>query len=119
MLIADADRTAAESLAIVLRTMGYDVCLVHDGVEAETIAQVFRPHVAVIDIGIPGLDPHAFARRIRAEPWGWRVLLIAVTAWNQFRDWQRADDAGFDHHCVRPLDASNLQAMLDDARYDW
>jgi CheY-like chemotaxis protein len=97
VLIADDNRDGADSLALLLRMAGREVLVVHDGAEAQKVAHVFRPHVAILDIGMPKRSGYEVAQAIRTEPWGSRVLLIAVTGWGQPRDRQLALTAGFDH----------------------
>jgi Response regulators consisting of a CheY-like receiver domain and a winged-helix DNA-binding domain len=78
-------------------------------------AEAFRPHVALLDIGMPKLNGYEVARHIRAEPWGKAVILVAMTGWGQAEDKRRAFEAGFDHHFTKPLDLEVLDAFLADA----
>jgi CheY-like chemotaxis protein len=71
-----------------------------------------RPDVAVLDIGMPGLNGYEVARRIREQPWGAAIRLIAVTGWGQAEDVQRARASGFDHHVTKPVDFDALQALV-------
>jgi PAS domain S-box-containing protein len=112
ILIADDNNDAAESLAMLLRLNGHDVRVAHDGREAITVAQVFRPQVALLDLGMPHLDGYEAARVIRREAWGSNIILVALTGWGQERDKRQAAAAGFDHHFVKPVDASWLAAWL-------
>ena len=82
MLIVDDNRDAADSLAMLLRTTGNEIRTAYDGVEALQVAGEFRPEVVLLDIGLPKVDGHEVARRLRREPWGQRVCLIAVTGWS-------------------------------------
>jgi CheY-like chemotaxis protein len=83
-----------------------------DGESALAAAQALRPDVAVLDIGMPGLNGYEVARRIRAEPWGARIRLIALTGWGQAEDVERAHAAGFDHHVTKPVDLDALQDLV-------
>jgi len=74
-------------------------------------AQV-RPDVILMDLGMPKLDGYDAAGRIRGEPWGRDITLIALTGWSQERDRQRTREAGFDHHLVKPVDIEGLQRLL-------
>jgi CheY-like chemotaxis protein len=113
MLIVDDNRDAADSLAMLLRTTGNEIRTAYDGVEALQVAGEFRPEVVLLDIGLPKVDGHEVARRLRREPWGQRVCLIAVTGWSDESDRARSRAAGFDHHLVKPLDTAHLNQLLD------
>jgi len=72
-----------------------------------------RPHVAVLDLGMPGRDGYDVCRALRTEPWAARITLIAQTGWGLPEHRSRARDAGFDHHLVKPVDPGELVALLD------
>ena len=112
MLIVDDNRDAADSLAMLLRTAGNDIRTAYDGIEALQVASEFRPEVVLLDIGLPKLDGHEVAQRLRHETWGRRVCLIAVTGWSDEADRARSRAAGFDHHLVKPLDTAHLAQLL-------
>ncbi len=112
VLVADDNRDAADSLAMLLRLAGHEVHTAHDGLAAVAVAAEARPDVAVLDIGMPGLTGYDAARRIRAEPWGRGLILIALTGWGQDGDRQRAVEAGFDHHLTKPVDPAVLNDLL-------
>jgi len=111
ILVVDDNQDAAESLGMLLRYAGCDVRTAHDGLEAVGAASVFRPEVAILDIGLPGLNGYDAARRIRKEL-GTRVTLIAVTGWGQDEDRRRSKEAGFDHHLTKPVELDALQSLL-------
>lgn len=112
VLIADDNRDAADSLAMLLRMEGHDVAVVHDGKHAiETIVS-FRPEIAVLDIGMPELDGYEVARHIRQGAHGAHISLIAVTGWGQASDKARAAAAGFNFHFTKPIDIDALARML-------
>src|SRR5262244_1265504 len=112
MLIVDDNRDAADSLGMLLRTTGNEIRTAYDGLEALQVASEFRPEVVLLDIGLPKIDGHEVAQRIRREPWGGRVCLIAVTGWSDESDRARSRAAGFDHHLVKPLDTAHLAQLL-------
>jgi len=112
ILIADDNRDAARSLALMLSMEGHEVRAAYDGVEALRIADEFRPQVALLDIGMPKLDGYETARRLRQRPGGESVLLFAQTGWGQEEDKQRARQAGFDSYLVKPLDPDTLNQLL-------
>jgi CheY-like chemotaxis protein len=76
-------------------------------------AAAFRPDVVLLDIGMPKLDGYEVCRRLRAQPWGAGVLIVAVTGWGQDSDKRRAREAGFDHHLTKPMDPAALYDLLE------
>jgi len=114
ILVADDNRDAAESLALVLRFSGYEVSIAFSGTEALEIAERDRPRAAIIDIGMPGMSGHEVARRMRLEAWGRNAALIALTGWGQEQDKQAAKAAGFDAHLTKPVDPDDVERALDD-----
>jgi CheY-like chemotaxis protein len=112
ILIVDDNRDAADSLAMLLRTTGNDIRTAYDGLEAVQVASEFRPEVVLLDIGLPKIDGHEVAQRIRQETWGRQMCLIAVTGWSDETDRARSRAAGFDHHLVKPLDTGHLAQLL-------
>ncbi len=75
-------------------------------------AERHLPEVVLLDIGMPLLDGYEVARRIRAQPWGQRITLVALTGWGQDSDRRRSREAGFDSHLVKPLDLETLTDLL-------
>ncbi len=116
ILIADDNHDAAVSLSMLLQSIGHDTRVVHDGVEALEEAEVFRPDVVLLDIGMPRLDGYETARRIRSQPWAAAVQIVAVTGWGQEADRQKAKEAGFHRHLVKPVDLDALQEVITSAR---
>jgi CheY-like chemotaxis protein len=112
VLVADDNPDAAESLAMMLRLAGHEVHTAHDGQEAVEVASWFRPDVALLDIGMPRLNGYDACRRIREQPWGWGILVVALTGWGQEEDKRRATEAGFDHHLTKPVDPAALERIL-------
>jgi CheY-like chemotaxis protein/two-component sensor histidine kinase len=112
ILIVDDNRDAADSLAMLLRTTGHDIRTAYDGLEAVQVANEFQPEVVLLDIGLPKIDGHEVAQRLRREPWGQHTCLIAVTGWSDETDRARSRAAGFDHHLVKPLDTGHLAQLL-------
>jgi len=113
ILLADDNRDAAESLAILLRLEGHDVELAHDGSSALRSFELRRPDVALLDIGMPEANGYEVARKIRAAPDGAGVLLIAITGWAQDADKAESRAAGFDHHLTKPIEPEMLIGLLD------
>ena len=102
ILLADDNRDAAESLAIILRLEGHEVDLAHDGAGGAARVREQRPDVALLDIGMPKANGYEVARQIRATAGGKDVLLIAITGWAQDSDKAQSRAAGFDHHLTKP-----------------
>lgn len=90
VLVADDNHDFATSLALILRDLGNDVRVAHDGQGGLRAAETFQPAVAFLDIGLPGLDGYELARRLRARHGGNPLLLVAVTGWGQESDKLRA-----------------------------
>jgi signal transduction histidine kinase len=112
ILVVDDNRDAAESLATLLSLLGADVHVAFSGPEALDAFAAFGPSVVLLDIGMPGMDGHEVARRLRSLPGAEDVTLIALTGWGQAEDRQRSRSAGFDHHIVKPADIHALQSLL-------
>lgn len=114
VLVVDDNADAAQSLAMLLRMLGQDVRTAHDGPSALEAARVSMPEVAFLDIGLPGMSGHELAPRLRGEPGGDRVLLVALTGWGQAEDRRRSQEAGFDYHLTKPADPETLQRLLGE-----
>jgi CheY-like chemotaxis protein len=80
--------------------------LAHDGAEAYEVISRVRPQIAILDIGMPGLNGYELAARIRAQPWGEKMMLVAVTGWGDEEHKQATRAAGFNHHFTKPVDPS-------------
>ncbi len=112
VLVADDLRDAADSLHLLLESMGHEVHVAYDGTQALEMAEALRPDVVLLDLGMPSLNGYDTCRHIRAQPWGDSILLIAHTGWGQPDDRRRTREAGFDHHMVKPIDPDELEALL-------
>jgi CheY-like chemotaxis protein len=112
ILLVDDNVDFADSLAAMLRAMGHEVRVEHDGLAACAAAAEFRPGLAFLDIGLPKLNGYDLARRLRDAPETRNAILVAVTGWGQPGDRQRAKEAGFDQHMVKPIEMERLQAIL-------
>jgi CheY-like chemotaxis protein len=110
--VADDNADAADTLAAVLRLAGHDVRIARDGREAVELAAAFRPALALLDIGMPGMNGYELARALRARPGTARTVLIAATGYGQEGDRDRAREAGFDHHIVKPVELRTVEAIL-------
>jgi PAS domain S-box-containing protein len=117
VLIADDNRDAATSLAMLLEMAGHETRVVFDGQSAIEAAEEYHPHVMLVDIGMPKLNGYEVARILRARPWASDSLLVALTGWGQEADRQRALAAGFDRHLVKPVSEETLTSVLKE-QYD-
>jgi CheY-like chemotaxis protein len=112
ILLVDDNVDAAESLGLLLQIRGHEVRTAPDGVAGLEVAASFRPDVALLDLGMPKLNGYDLARRLRGEAWGKGMVLIALTGWGQEDDRRRTQEAGFDHHLVKPVDPDALQEFF-------
>jgi PAS domain S-box-containing protein len=116
VLVVDDNRDAADTCAALLELSGHHVQTAYTGREALELAESFRPHAVLLDIGLPDLNGYAVAKRIREARWGRRTLLVAVTGWGQSQDKRRAEEAGFDHHLAKPVAAEAIESALQMVR---
>ena len=116
VLVVDDNIDAAKALAMLLTHFDCDVSVAFDGESAVVLADDTKPHAAILDIGLPGMDGCEVARQIRQRPWGTDVKLIALSGWGQDADRARSHDAGIDVHLVKPADTSQLLRLLDGIR---
>jgi signal transduction histidine kinase/CheY-like chemotaxis protein len=118
ILIADDNRDAAESMGTMMRHLGHEVRIVHDGAQAVEEAGEFRPDIALLDIGMPRLNGYDAAQRIRAQAWGQDMVLIALTGWGQDEDKRLAADAGFNQHFTKPVNLADITNVVAKLRGD-
>ncbi len=111
ILVIEDNDDARDALRTFLELDGYTVEVAEDGSQGLEIAHTKHPDVALIDIGLPGLDGYEVARRMR-PPGGDRPRLIALTGYSQPEDRRRASEAGFDAHLVKPVDPAELSRLL-------
>jgi len=115
VLVADDNVDSAHSLAKILTLLGHEVRVAHDGEEAVEAGSAFHPNVVFLDIGMPRLNGYDAARRIREQPWGKSVVLVAVTGWGQEDDKRQSIAAGIDFHIVKPIEPAILEQLLAGA----
>lgn len=113
LLLAEDHPDVADSMTLMLELAGYRVLLARDGAAALELATQAQPDVALLDIGMPLLNGYEVAQRIRCQPGGQAIRLIALTGWGQEEDRQRAFAAGFDAHCTKPVDFAALRALIE------
>jgi CheY-like chemotaxis protein len=112
ILVVDDNLDSATSMTMMLQLLGNDVHTVHDGIAAVEQAETFRPQVILMDLGMPRLNGFEATRRIREQPWGREVVIIALTGWGQEGDRARSKEAGCDGHLVKPVDLEELEKLL-------
>jgi signal transduction histidine kinase/ActR/RegA family two-component response regulator len=115
ILIVDDNVDSAKSLAEVLRLTGNYTFVAHDGLEAVEVAEMQRPDVILLDIGLPKLNGYDACQRIRANPWAANILIVALTGWGQEEYRRKSVEAGFDGHLVKPVDLTELMNLLVSA----
>jgi PAS domain S-box-containing protein len=112
ILVVDDNADAASSLAMLLGMTGNETHTANDGLAAVDAAQTFHPDVILLDIGLPKLNGLEVSRRIRQQPWGQRIVMVALTGWGQEDDRRKSQEAGFNYHMVKPLDYNELMKLL-------
>ena len=113
ILVVDDNDDAAQTLAMMLRIGGHEVATASDGLEALGVAETFAPEVVLLDLGMPNLNGYETAIRMRAQPWGRSLPLIALTGWGQPKDRQQTAAAGFVAHLVKPVNHEELVHTLE------
>ncbi|RZA31296.1 MAG: response regulator, partial [Lysobacteraceae bacterium] len=99
-------------LAMILEACGYLTRVAHDGMEALAAAQAFRPQVAFLDIGMPGMDGYDTARAMRRIAGLEDMTLVALTGWGAESDRRKSNEAGFDQHLTKPVQLDVVQELL-------
>ncbi len=116
VLVVDDNPDVANTLSLLLRTLGHQVCTAYDGPEGLRLAETFRPEAILLDIRLPGMDGYEVARRLRRREEFRQVLLVAVTGLATADDRRQALEAGFDHHLPKPFEPDDLRRVLVLAR---
>ncbi len=112
VLVVDDNLDSASSMEILLKLLGNEVRTAHDGLEALAAAEQFRPEVVLMDVGMPHLNGYEATRRIREQPWGREMIVIALTGWGQDSDKELSRQAGCNGHLVKPVDLAELEKLL-------
>lgn len=112
VLVVDDNVDSARSLALLLRSLGHDVQVAHDGESALSAALKHQPHLVFLDIGLPGISGHEVAQRLRARFGPSQMRLVAMTGYGQVNDRLRSSSAGFDRHLVKPVEWQAIEATL-------
>lgn len=112
ILVVDDNRDAAMGLATWLKLSGNETQIAYDGLAAVETSAAFKPDVILLDIGLPKLNGYEVARRIRGQPGGERIILVAITGWGREEDRQKSKETGFNSHMVKPVDHAVLARLL-------
>lgn len=120
ILVVDDDRATADTLALLIRTLGCESKAVYSGQAAIDATADFEPDMALIDISMPERNGYETVAGIRQQEGGTHVILVALTGWSREQDKRRAYDAGFDLHVTKPMRVETLKellALLDPERH--
>jgi PAS domain S-box-containing protein len=115
ILVVDDNDDAATTLGMLLEAVGHDVRVVLDGPAALEAVGSQRPHVVLLDLGMPGMSGYEVAQHLREDPACAGITLVALTGWGQDEDRRRTQAAGFDHHLVKPVGLAALEELLASA----
>lgn len=113
ILLVDDNVDAAQTLAMLLRAFGHECHVAHEGEQALQLAGEIRPQVFILDIGLPGMDGHQLARRLRQAPKSAGARIVALSGYAQPTEQEAALSAGFDQYLVKPVDAQKLLAAIE------
>jgi PAS domain S-box-containing protein len=113
VLVVDDNSDAAQTMATLLEMEGHEVATAADGFEALERARSYHPDMVLLDIGLPGMDGHEVARRLRQEEEFKHIVLVALTGFGQLEDKARSRAAGFNHHLVKPVELESLRDVLE------
>lgn len=112
VLVIDDNEDIRESVAAVITLLGHEVITAGDGEVGMQSGCAFLPDLVLMDVGLPGLSGYEVVKLMRAEPWGQRAVLAAMTGWAQEADRQKATAAGFDVHVPKPVDLRTLRELI-------
>ena len=112
ILVVDDNRDAADSLARLIQSFGHDAKAVYDGSQALDEISVFEPDMALVDIGMPGMDGYETVTELRTRRGQVHLIVVAVTAWSRDEDKRRAYESGFDLHVAKPMSVEKLRELL-------
>jgi PAS domain S-box-containing protein len=116
VLVVDDNFDSAASMAMMLQLLGNEVRTAHDGEEAVELAEQLNPQLVLMDLGMPKLNGFEATRRIRDQPWGREMVIIALTGWGQEADRAQSKEAGCNGHLVKPVDLAALEKTLAELR---
>lgn len=112
VLLVDDNPDASEPLSLLLQAKGHETRVAIDGASAISLADDFRPDCVLLDLGLPRMDGFEVARRLRERPYGGGMVLVALTGWAGQEVRNKAAEAGFDYHLVKPVDWDELEKIV-------
>jgi len=112
VLVVDDNVDAASMMAALVRQLGHDVVVVHDGPSALQAAEAYRPEIILLDLGMPGMNGFEVARSLRERGISPTPRIVAVTGWGKPEDERRTREAGFDMHLIKPVEESQIRQAL-------
>ena len=115
VLVVDDNHDAADMLSAMLMGWGHDARPAYESETALALAEEFEPEIALLDLGLPGMDGYALGERLRSRPWACALVLVAVTGRGQEDDRARTRDAGFQDHLVKPVALEGLRSVINSS----
>jgi len=112
ILLVDDNVDYITSMGELLTSLGHTVEVAHDGFNALDVVREFLPDIALLDIGMPGMNGYELARRLRNIPETKDIVLVAITGWGQEKDIAQSHEAGFDHHLVKPVSVGQIITLI-------
>jgi PAS domain S-box-containing protein len=112
ILVVDDNKDIAYTMVMLLRKAGHQAEAANDGQVALRIGARMQPHLVLMDIGMPVMDGYETCRRMRAQRWGQRARIVAISGWGQEEDRKKSRDAGFDGHVVKPMERATLERLI-------
>jgi CheY-like chemotaxis protein len=112
VLVLDDNRDSADSLAVLVRIWGHEVCVAYDGLKALELARIHRPDVALLDLRVPGMDGITVAEHLHRQPESQDTLLVAITELTKPEAKQRTAALGFAHYLLKPVEPDHLRDLL-------
>jgi CheY-like chemotaxis protein len=112
VLVVDDDRDTVDMLKMLLDMNGGSTHVAYDGTEAVRLAEILRPEIILLDIGLPKLNGYEVCRQIRQHAWGRSMIVVALTGLGHNDDYARSEQSGFDMHLVKPVAAELLLTVL-------
>lgn len=112
LLLVDDHALMAEGLRAMLEPDHEVVGVISDGREVLAGVEIHRPDIVLLDLGLPRLNGFDTCRRIRQQPWGARMKLVAITGWGQEDYRRRSEEAGFDDHLVKPVHPPQILELI-------